>query len=606
MLVLVVFASRDSGAQCGLMYEGRDAPAKESRATDDQYSIDTKAASVYLDVLSNDSETGSSENLMIVASGQTKSGGQLVNNVSHLTYVPAHGFSGTDKFTYTIVDQSGAASTASVTVKQMMTWRIMPIGDSITEASGSRNSYRRPLWHLLNDAGIDVNFVGSRNGNRDGQVPNPDFDSDHEGHWGWRADRFLQNNRIDGWAQTHQPDVALIHLGTNDIFQDQSVSGTINEIGDIIDRLRSVNPDIIVLLAQIIPTSDPGRPSLAAFNQAIPGLASSKNTQRSPVVVVDQSSGFNAAADTYDGVHPNLVGETKIANKWHAALLPLISVPTTVDLAVSRNPESPISHIGEDIQVVFSVQNNGTANATDVELHVTIPADTELVSEPLVTNGATCSISGTSVVCEDDLNPGAGFDVTIELQLTTTGVFTLSAEARSDQVDANNSNNDAGVEITIENRAPVLIEPIPDVNIVVGSSYMADVSTYFSDQDNESLTFVVDVLPGGFSLDGSTGLISGTPTDAGSTIVNLTAADSAGATLTEVFVISVSEAPAPPPLPPPPPPPPPADRSTSTDASGGGSISILALLCLLYINLRRRKDSICLGSWHGKHREIEY
>ena len=79
------------------------------------------------------------------------------------------------------------------------------------------------------------------------------------------------------------------------------------------------------LVAQIIPTSDPGRPSLDPFNAAIPALVSSKNTARSPVRVVDQNSGFNATVDTYDGVHPDLSGEIKMANKWYNALVPLLT-----------------------------------------------------------------------------------------------------------------------------------------------------------------------------------------------------------------------------------------------------------------------------------------
>ena len=40
----------------------------------------------------------------------------------------------------------------------------------------------------------------------------------------------------------------------------------------------------------------------------------------SPVIFVDQNSGFNANTDTYDGVHPNDAGEAKMAQKWFDAL----------------------------------------------------------------------------------------------------------------------------------------------------------------------------------------------------------------------------------------------------------------------------------------------
>ena len=302
-------------------------------ARNDNFLVDNTDSNVFLNVLSNDSDPDlPSDSLSIVSTGTPSNGGIVVNNGTSLRYTPSSSFTGTETFSYTIADEAGQTDSAVVSISVSgsgtivtRTWRVMPIGDSITEASGSRNSYRRPLWHSLNDAGYEINFVGSRNGNRDGQVPNPDFDTQHEGHWGWKADRFLNNNNILNWAQTHQPDVALIHLGTNDIFNGQSVSSTIAEIGQIIDVLRSVNPNIRILVAQIIPTSDPGRPSLDPFNAAIPALVSSKNTARSPVRVVDQNSGFNASVDTYDGVHPDLSGEIKMANKWYDALVPLLT-----------------------------------------------------------------------------------------------------------------------------------------------------------------------------------------------------------------------------------------------------------------------------------------
>ena len=43
-------------------------------------------------------------------------------------------------------------------------------------------------------------------------------------------------------------------------------------------------------------------------------LAAEKTTATSSVIVVDQYTGFDPAADTYDGAHPNLVGEEKMAS----------------------------------------------------------------------------------------------------------------------------------------------------------------------------------------------------------------------------------------------------------------------------------------------------
>ena len=324
-------SSRESDTPAVLSIEtAADGENRPPSAADDSYSVDGSTAEVVLGVMSNDTDADlPNDSLRVVSVGPTSSGGVAVNNTSSVSYTPAAGFAGTEIFEYTIADESGATATATVTVVVSgaggRTWKIMPLGDSITEASGSRNSYRRPLWQLLRDSSFDVDFVGSRSGNRDGEVPDPDFDTDHEGHWGWKADRFLNNENIATWSRAYQPDVVLIHLGTNDIFGGQSVSSTIAEIGTIIDILREANPGVVVLVAKIIPTSDTSRPSLDPFNEAVPGLVASKDRPESPVRLVDQNSGFDAVVDTYDGVHPDLSGENKMAQKWFEVLRELIA-----------------------------------------------------------------------------------------------------------------------------------------------------------------------------------------------------------------------------------------------------------------------------------------
>src|SRR5262245_49058971 len=94
--------------------------------------------------------------------------------------------------------------------------RIMPLGDSITQGNTATDSYRRPLWKRFQDARLDVDFVGSQRDNNGGPPPAADFDLDHEGHWGWRADEILGS--IDGWAAAARPDVVLVHRGSNDGF----------------------------------------------------------------------------------------------------------------------------------------------------------------------------------------------------------------------------------------------------------------------------------------------------------------------------------------------------------------------------------------------------
>ena len=103
----------------------------------------------------------------------------------------------------------------------------MPLGDSITESNMGQHSYRYYLWHMLINDGYQVNFVGSRHGVGNGPPANADFDMDHEGHAGWRADEIL--NHIQAWATAASPDVVLLHIGTNDVCQRHSVGSTVND-----------------------------------------------------------------------------------------------------------------------------------------------------------------------------------------------------------------------------------------------------------------------------------------------------------------------------------------------------------------------------------------
>lgn len=210
------------------------------------------------------------------------------------------------------------------------TINILPLGDSITQGSYRQDSYRRPLWHLLQQQGYTVNFVGSLETNSGGVSPNPDFDLDHEGRWGWRVDEILNGRigqgKLSDWLQTYTPDIALVHLGTNDIVHPNSVESTLDELDQVIDVLRADNPNVTILLAQLIPNSYPDvNQRIQVLNTRMVELAANKTQPTSPVQVVDHHSGFDHITDTYDGVHPNESGITKMAQVWAEALIPFLS-----------------------------------------------------------------------------------------------------------------------------------------------------------------------------------------------------------------------------------------------------------------------------------------
>lgn len=203
----------------------------------------------------------------------------------------------------------------------------MPYGDSVTEAKEGYQSYRVPLWNNLKAAGCVVDFVGSRQGVSKGFKDSPqvslgikDFDPDHEGHWLYRTDELLVNT--EAWASAASPDVVLIHAGTNDITQGQSVESTAQDIRAVVETFQRTIPGITVILAQLTPSRSRDAQH-QALNNLIAEIASNLNSSDNRVVLVDLHSDFSAQTELFDTVHPNKQGEQKIADRFTNAILSL-------------------------------------------------------------------------------------------------------------------------------------------------------------------------------------------------------------------------------------------------------------------------------------------
>ncbi|OAD41910.1 hypothetical protein LPB72_11520 [Hydrogenophaga crassostreae] len=225
-------------------------------------------------------------------------------------------------------DSAAATGSAGTRVascgKSGGTLRIMPLGDSITEGESGHNTYRRVLWQRLKGAGCNVDFVGTKYGVSAGyrnspskSPPNGDFDLDHEGHWDYQVNELLPF--VASSVAAAQPDIILIHVGTNDVLAGQGASGIASEISTLINTLRAGKSDVYIVLAKIIPAAS-NTAGTAALNRQIDGIAARLSSTASPVVVVDQASGYSTA-DNYDGVHPAPSGEAKLGNRWADTVL---------------------------------------------------------------------------------------------------------------------------------------------------------------------------------------------------------------------------------------------------------------------------------------------
>ncbi|BCJ69887.1 cellulose binding domain-containing protein [Polymorphospora rubra] len=235
-------------------------------------------------------------------------------------------------------DPRSAPGTAALAAAATPT-RVMPLGDSIT---GSPGCWRAMLWNSLQSTGhTDVDFVGTL-GPQGCGVP---YDGDNEGHGGALVTTVANQNQLPNWLSATRPDIVLMHFGTNDAWSNVSPATIVAAYDKLVDQMRASNPAMTVLVAQIIPMAPPtcgecGQ-RVVALNAAIPAWAAAKSTAGSPVVVVDQWTGFNTATDTYDGVHPNAAGDRRIADRWLPALTAALDGVTPTPPPTTPPPTTP-------------------------------------------------------------------------------------------------------------------------------------------------------------------------------------------------------------------------------------------------------------------------
>lgn len=221
---------------------------------------------------------------------------------------------------------------------------IMALGDSITRAT----CWRALLWQQLSQSFASrFHLVGTLSSDNGCGVAG--YETANQGYGGALVTQIVAGITDARTCQPFcptladlttafdavKPDVVLMHFGTNDVWSAVPAADILNAYDAVIDALRGANPDVTILVAQIIPMdvtsatcsgcSCPSCPTaVPALNAKIAAWAPTRSTAASPIIVVDQYTGFDAAADTRDGVHPNdTTGSSKMAARWYASLAPL-------------------------------------------------------------------------------------------------------------------------------------------------------------------------------------------------------------------------------------------------------------------------------------------
>ncbi|CAA6819717.1 MAG: Unknown protein [uncultured Sulfurovum sp.] len=277
------------------------------------------------------------------------------------------------------LEQKVPSLTPSSNTKSSSPVRILPLGDSITFGifigdtrtdDSMRHSYRSHLWYKLQDAGYSVNFVGRRN---TGWDVSPSFDGDNDGYPG--ATTYDINGYMNSILSATNPDIILIHLGTND--QSTNVSG-LNSILDKIDTYETNNNhDITVVLARILGSTDenhPGRDAIfAGYNSNLVNLANSRINNGDDIVIVNMYSGagiYYDSRDMADYLHPTDSGYAKMATVWFNALENILGSPTPSQptnfqsTSITHNSVTLTWTDNSNNETAFKIYNGNTRLAT--------------------------------------------------------------------------------------------------------------------------------------------------------------------------------------------------------------------------------------------------
>jgi lysophospholipase L1-like esterase len=263
------------------------------------------------------------------------------------------------------------------------TWKIMPVGNSITFGRGGSDEpdcrgYRDDLYTLLRNGGI-TNF----------QLVGPNGDSPYNG--------FFENGRkiedfnvggvkdITSAMNTYQPDILLVHLGTNNMNNDNAQTAA-SKLESLLNYTLTWSITKRILVCKIIPrlinggTSDP---KVAEYNAEIERMffEHQSNSTWDKITLVNMYYLFDPPSYTNlpDGTHPNDAGYAKMAQEYYSVLSQIIKQYPNDD----SNPGNITLQggaYGTSAQVSWTAvgDNNGSGQANLYELRY---AATEITAE---------------------------------------------------------------------------------------------------------------------------------------------------------------------------------------------------------------------------------
>lgn len=213
--------------------------------------------------------------------------------------------------------------------------RVMAVGDSITAGVGypASGGFRVPLFTAMAARGWGFETVGPNVGppTTPLQILSPYTASRWAGAGGWSTNDIIgttaKRNKtgagIATWIRDADPDVLLLHIGTNDVLGDWDKEENLTaDYAALLDAIYAAKPQIKVFAATPLQfAANRDYPTILALGRIVEREAAARTANGQRMYAVPMQNALPERRYYSDGVHPSRLGYETMAKVWLDALV---------------------------------------------------------------------------------------------------------------------------------------------------------------------------------------------------------------------------------------------------------------------------------------------
>ncbi|KAK2624752.1 hypothetical protein QTJ16_005945 [Diplocarpon rosae] len=232
---------------------------------------------------------------------------------------------------------------------------IITIGASIAKGYGSTdgNGFRSGVKSILTSAGNRVTMVGTQ---RSGTMPN----NDHEAYEGLRIDEVTAKVKANLATLKPSPNIAIIHLGSNDISQNYATSTMHQRLSSLLDYICQTLPNARIVVSTLLPHTKIEDGALK-YNANLRAVVNSQRQRGRHVYLADVHTPELTPGDMHDTIHPNNNGYAKMARIYAKAIQDALRDPPATVPVTRNTPSSPLPVL-EDPYKTTNLTSNSTTS----------------------------------------------------------------------------------------------------------------------------------------------------------------------------------------------------------------------------------------------------